>query len=471
MPKFSPELTKNRAVRSRAPVWPPRRCRLLALGLLATLPGIPQPSAGLAQRPQFSDPFVVQQPVQAGFGQPATFQGTIQNPQFVQQGGLPPLIQGAPPSITTTPPPAFIPSQFPQGSVPQGTILQGGGVAGPAFDPFSTGNNPWPIQPGVAGSQNGPFLPALGTPPPVMSFDNSAGFGNSYLQNYPQTGGAASATSWPAQFWSRLRTDTIPRLLERPRWRNTWLEGDDGTELDILESEIATTLTFPGPLNPRNALRVSPGFVFLFLDGPDTAMTGFDLPGQLYSAYTAFDANSDTSLQAGFDINVTLGVYTDFHHVSSDSLRLTGTGLGWIRVNPYTVFKLGVEYFDRIDLKLLPAFGFFMQPNNEMRMDLYFPRPRVSHRLPSLGNYDIWGYVGAEVGGGSWTMERIFGVDDQVDINDIRAFIGYEWTGPRKVTGFIEGGYVFDRELLYKSAPAIKLEIPDTFMIRTGLAF
>lgn len=465
-----PDCSKKRAGVPNPGVGRLLRGMLLALVWLVSLPLVPHSAAAGSQRPQFADPFVIQQPVQGNFGQPAVFQGTIQNPQFGQPSGLPQLIQGAPPSITTTPPPAFIPSQFPQGTLPQGTILQGGAVA-PAFDPFSTGSNPWPIQPGVAAPQGGPFLPALGSPPPVMSFDNSGSFGNSYLQNYPQTGGAASATSWPAQFWSRLRTDTIPRLLERPRWRNTWLAGDSGAELDILESEIATTLTFPGPMNPRNALRVSPGFMFLFLEGPDTAMTGFDLPGQLYSAYTAFDVNSDTSLQAGFDINVTLGVYTDFEHVSSDSLRLTGTGLGWVRVNPYTVFKLGVEYFDRIDLKLLPAFGFFMQPNNEMRMDLYFPRPRVSHRLPSLGNYEIWGYVGAEVGGGSWTMERIFGADDQVDINDVRAFLGYEWSGPRRVTGFIEGGYVFERELLYKSAPAIKLEIPDTFMIRTGLAF
>ena len=61
--------------------------------------------------------------------------------------------------------------------------------------------------------------------------------------------------------------------------------------------------------------------------------------------------------------------------------------------------------------------------------------------------------------------------DDQADINDVRAFVGLEWMGPRRVTGFLELGYAFERELLYRSDPDNELELNDAFMFRTGLAF
>jgi len=83
----------------------------------------------------------------------------------------------------------------------------------------------------------------------------------------------------------------------------------------------------------------------------------------------------------------------------------------------------------------------------------------------------MWSYVGGEYGGGSWAIERIDGSDDQVDINDVRAFVGIEWIGPRRVTGFFDFGYAFERELVYASDPSNSLDLQDTLMIRSGLAF
>ena len=95
----------------------------------------------------------------------------------------------------------------------------------------------------------------------------------------------------------------------------------------------------------------------------------------------------------------------------------------------------------------------------------------MAYRLPQLGNYEIWGYVGGEYGGGSWTIERPGPIDDQVDINDVRAFLGWEWMGPRRVTGFFEFGYVFGRKLVYKSTQNSSLSLKDTIMLRSGFAF
>lgn len=282
--------------------------------------------------------------------------------------------------------------------------------------------------------------------------------------------------SWPREQWQRFQTEFLPRVLERPRFRHTYLHGSnrsgvDGNELDINDFELATTLTRPNFLGSGQPLRISPGATFSFWDGPETESTGFDLPSKAFGAYLAFDHVTDLTRTAGFETNLTVGVYSDYENLSSDSFRLTGRLLGWQRINSYTVGKLGVEYFDRVRIKILPAVGLFFSPNPDIKFDLYFPRTKLAHRLPNVGDFEAWGYVGGEYGGGSWAIERIDGSDDQVDINDVRAYAGVEWIGPRRATGFVDFGYAFARELVFRSNPLDDLNLQDTLFVRTGLAF
>jgi len=282
--------------------------------------------------------------------------------------------------------------------------------------------------------------------------------------------------TWANQAWDGFRNNFLPRVLERPRVRQTWIYGSAGdrsvgNELGINDLEVATTATWPRFLGGPQPLRISPGFAAHWWHGPDTTITGVDLPARAYSAYLAFDHTTDPARGFGLDNNFTVGVYSDFDNLSSDSLRLTGRLVGWRRINEYMVGKIGVEYLDRIRLKLLPVFGIYANPNPDMKIDLTFPRSKVSHRIPNFNNFEGWAYVGAEYGGGSWAIDRIGGIEDQVDINDVRAFIGVEWMGPRRVTGFFDAGYVFERELVYRSAPLIDIPIQDSFMIRSGIAF
>lgn len=262
----------------------------------------------------------------------------------------------------------------------------------------------------------------------------------------------------------------IPKLFEHPRVRYTFLDGTDGDDLQIHDMELATTLLIPNFLYTCEPLRFSPGFIFHFWDGPETAATGVDLPAQAYSAYGAFDYQTPWDRQFGAEVNFTIGVYSDFDNVNSDSIRLTGVGLGRYRVTNTATIKAGVEYLDRLDVKIIPAVGLFLMPTPDLRLDIYFPRPRLARRIHNYGNYEVWAYVGGEYGGGSWTIERMGSMEDQVDINDMRVFLGFDWLGPNGVTGFFEGGYVFERELVFASMPG-PIQISDTYMLRTGFAF
>ena len=504
-------------------------CPLLAFAAMSTV----DTGTTEAQRTRFNDFFQVV-PGNAQGGIVAPPQGGFVPGGVIPQGGVIPggvipggvipggvIPQGG--IIQTQPGAIFggniLPStQPPITALPPSGVLQvpnnGSFVAPqPSFDPFRTPNNPFPSFPQPAplnaprqlypapnsqpifGSQpnfqpnrqsifgrlpnpqpsvfsqpqiNPPQLPQINRPQLPQFNPGSGDF--SLANRWPNAN-----TAWPSQSWARLRNDVLPRLLERPRFRHTWLQGGDNSELDINDTEIATTVTFANWLGGRQPFRLSPGFIFHFWDGPNTPETGFDLPAQAYSFYLAGDYSSDPRATAGYETNLTIGYYSDFDNTSSDAIRLTGSGLLWKRINSYTTFKLGAEYINRVDIKLLPAIGVFLEPNPDLRLDVYFPRPKLAQRLPRFGRYEVWSYIGAEYGGGSWAIERTPlegpNFDDQADINDVRAFLGLEWMGPRRVTGFLELGYAFEREIVYASDQDNPFEVNDTFMLRTGLAF
>ena len=419
------------------------------------LPQLPQLPAGLnpANLPQFD-----------GFAP-----GAIQLPQNIVPPGLGNI---APPGLGNivpqglgnfSPPPAVGPSPnfpvFPRvtNPFPNPRTLQGNpnlGFQAPSFQ--APGFQVPPFTPQPLSRQ--PFQPV---PPNRWPYE---GTGSNWLPSIDWT--------WTQQAWSGFRNNFLPRVLERPRARQTWIVGDGDNQLNLNDLELATTLTLPNFLGSTQPLRVSPGFIFHWIDGPDSNIDpGFDLPSRLNSAYLSFDHTTNPAKNAGFENNFTVGFYSDFDNTSSDGIRLTGKLLGWSRINEYTIGKFGVEYLDRIDRKLLPAFGVFLSPNPNIRWDLYFPRTKLAHRLPNLGNFEVWSYVGAEYGGGSWVIDRSDGTGDQADINDVRSFLGLEWIGPRRVTGFLEIGYVFDREIVYRSSPNNGLDIEDAFLFRSGLAF
>ena len=443
---------------------------------------------------------------------------TLQFPQNgipLPQNGLPQL------SLPRLSPPVVQGFQQPPFNSPN---VQPPGISNPlpGFDPFGTANTPFPIGPGQTRIPQGQFglpsnlqppnlqppnlnLPPQGIvpqgiipqntapqgflpqgPPPAMSFQNNLpnrqfnpGFNNNLPfqpNRWPYEGTGSNWLpsidwTWANQSWASFRDNFLPRVRERPRARQTWIQGNNGNELSINDLEVATTLTWPQFLGGRQPLRISPGFAAHWWNGPDSAVTGVDLPSRAYSAYLSFDHTTDPARGFGMDNNLTVGVYSDFDNLSSDSLRLTGRLVGWRRINEYMIGKIGVEYLDRIRLKLLPVVGIYANPNPDMKIDLAFPRSKISHRVPNFNNFEGWVYVGGEYGGGSWAIDRSSGMEDQVDINDVRAYLGMEWMGPRRVTGFFEFGYVFERELVYRSNPLFDVPIQDSLMIRSGFAF
>lgn len=367
---------------------------------------------------------------------------------------------GAPttsPPVFTPPPTVLAPSTSPTQPFTQSAPTFGS----PTFTPTQPPSQPFPVFPQAGpptAQPPGQFDPITYAAPPPNQYQ---GTGSTWLPN----------SDWD-QSWNSFRNDFLPRLIERPRARYTFIPGSGASELGINDLEIATTANIGNFLGSQQPLRISPGFIFHWWNGPDTTLNpGFDLPAGAYSAYLQFDHLTNPANPAGLETNLAIGYYGDFQNTSSYALRVTGRALGWFRINPYTIGKLGVEYFNRVDTKLLPAFGVYMSPNTDIKFDLFFPRSKLAHRAYNFSNSEAWVYIGAEYGGGSWAIQRIGGMNDQADINDVRAFIGVDWLGPRLVSGFFEFGYVFSRQIVYRSTTADPLDLKDSIMLRCGLAF
>jgi len=133
--------------------------------------------------------------------------------------------------------------------------------------------------------------------------------------------------------------------------------------------------------------------------------------------------------------------------------------------------QFGVVYLDRNKIKLLPAGGVVWTPNPDSRYEFLFPNPKLAHRWTTVGTTEVWYYLSGEYGDGAWTITREDGSHDSVDYNDIRVALGLETISTANLRGFVEGGFVFDRQIFYRSGIPGQFNPSDTVMVRAGISF
>jgi hypothetical protein len=241
--------------------------------------------------------------------------------------------------------------------------------------------------------------------------------------------------------------------------------------LGILDIGVDGVFAWPILANP-NPVFITPGFTYHSWNGPQSGnFAGFpDLPPNAYDAYLDTSWHPQITSWLSADLDVRVGVYSDFSAVNSHSFRILGRGLGIVTLSPQWQVAAGIWYLNRLTVQLLPAGGVIWTPNQDTRFAILFPNPKLSRRMLTIGNTDIWGYVGGEYGGGRWTMRHANGSDDVVELNDIRALAGFEWFMLSGVRGNMEIGYVFDRHIIYRSG--LPWAHPsDTVLFRGGLTY
>ena len=350
------------------------------------------------------------------------------------------------------PPGGLYPQSTPPALFPNG-LANGGAIgSGPILgNLFGNSSNNWA---GAWGAPSGAY-----NPPNAVG---GTGFGTWNPPGTIFSGG----TAYPS----------IMRLFQGPRFRHTWIAGsEDADSLQVNDADVALAFGIPNFLFSTQPLYLLPSFSLHSWDGPATP-SGADLPALAYSAFLDSGWQSESARILGAELALRVGMFSDFNTATSESLRIMGRGLGRLRLTPSAMLKLGVIYYDRNSLKLLPAGGLLWQPDPLTRFDIFFPEPKLAHYLTTIGRFDTWWYVGGYYGGGSWTIERASGATDSIDLNDIRLLLGFEWGRNEQIrdgrrVGFFEVGYVFKRELEFKYDPVDNIDLQDSLFLRAGFGY
>ncbi|HEY4233368.1 MAG TPA: hypothetical protein VGM76_08070 [Lacipirellulaceae bacterium] len=342
----------------------------------------------------------------------------------------------------------------------------------PAFDPYATGSALGPPPPAVPYSYTPPPqspATAYPYPPPSGTVPQTAPFGQPYG---PQPGVPTVASD--EGYYAKAQ-----RFLQELSFEETFIYGKPGSlsELDINRAEIASTFALPMGYNIEAPLLVTPGFAANWLEGPihnfaitPTGEPGTDLPPRIYDAYLDFAWYPHITPWLGGELGFRTGVWSDFDHVTTDSIRFLGRGLASISVNPTFDFLFGVVYLDRLKVKILPAGGVYWRPTPDWDAYIVFPNPKIRHYWMTVGNSKWYYYAAGEYGGGSWTVDRD-GEGDRIDINDIRVIGGIEWETQTMLRGHIEAGYVFDRQVIYNDNNTAPFDAANSIMLRGGIEF
>lgn len=256
-------------------------------------------------------------------------------------------------------------------------------------------------------------------------------------QAVPLDGAAKQAEEKPAQ--------------EKPpadsRSSFAWIAGT-GNQLGMLEWVGRDLAVFDYSLSDRTAMRIEPGLAIRWLTGPTTT----DLPPYLFSIPIDIGAGHQVSETWAIDMVISPMWNTDFANKSYTLFRLP-----WQLVNTFTLDEewklvLGVTDLDREDIHYLPVAGIRYKPlDGSKDFNLIFPAPKAAWRMGRNPGGSTWGYIAAELGGGSFSIQRPGAIQDIVTLRDYRLLLGWEVRDEKRSATRIEAGWVFGRAVEYAS--------------------
>lgn len=140
----------------------------------------------------------------------------------------------------------------------------------------------------------------------------------------------------------------------------------------------------------QNGLDWESGWAVHFVSGPGRT----DLPARLYDLF--YNVHYNTGDVAGLDISFSPGLYTDFEDSVRQGWRIPGRALGYLEMHSGSqrVGRLvaGFEYLDLVDNQLIPAGGMIIR-DDDIHLDLYYPRPQIRIRLNEKEKTSRWIYA------------------------------------------------------------------------------
>ena len=241
-------------------------------------------------------------------------------------------------------------------------------------------------------------------------------------------------------------------------------------DMEVLEVDLEAE--YSNPTLAGWVFSTTPQFNYRSIQGPQGDPTR-DLPGSLYRFGLDLALQTTSPHGCTFEFGFTPGIATDFaHSIGSDAIQLDGRAVAYWRTSQQWMWVLGATYWDRVDDIVLPYAGGVWTPNDRWEFRLIFPKPRISLFLGTPNGVPTWMYAEAEYNVESYEIgiDPMLGDDTtKVQFNDIRVVGGFRWEAGW-ITTFIEGGYVFERQVDY-AAPGAAFDVDDQFIGRIGFRY
>lgn len=195
------------------------------------------------------------------------------------------------------------------------------------------------------------------------------------------------------------------------------------------------------------------------LGGPVTV----PIPPRLFDFVLGYQHRGSLSEEFSYDLATSVGVYSDFEGSAREGVRFPSHAVGMLHLDHSRDFVFGVDYLDRDDIAILPVIGmsFHELSISELRLDLVFPRPKISY----LFDEHHTAYIAAYLDGGTWDIEEPGGVPNVMTYRDYRLVLGFETDLGADSLSVWEFGYVFGRELEMRSGYP-DTDLSDAFMLR-----
>jgi|GEM_PF-6509624 len=217
------------------------------------------------------------------------------------------------------------------------------------------------------------------------------------------------------------------------------------------------------PIKFLDGLSLTHGTGIHFLTGPTKA----DMPPRVFDLKMGLHWFGEISNYMWVDLSFTAGLFSDFEDSVREGWRFPSHAVFSWEFSPQVQPVAGVRYYDRNNLGLLPVAGLILRPDDDVRIELVYPEPRVAWLVATDAEKEYWLSVSGRIGGGEWTIERNgSGLADVATYNDYQIVLALDRVHANQSRSSYEIGYVFQRDLEYRSGLG-NFNPSETFFIRS----
>jgi hypothetical protein len=263
-------------------------------------------------------------------------------------------------------------------------------------------------------------------------------------------------------------------------WQNrldvSWMPGQTvtgpapGASGDVGILGVDYELAYGTPFPPGWVLNWTNQFGYRNWDGPGGQVVQ---PRDLYRFGIDFELETPQAGPFSISLGVTPSINTDLNADPwKEGLQIDGRGIMFFQLDQYWTLGLGAQYWDRVDDRIIPWAGLIYR-DDFWEWQLMYPEARISVFLGNEAYWAKWAYVRAEYHVEAYGIESSFNggavSDTQFEVEDYRVLGGFKMDAG-SYNWFIEGGWVFNREVKFANATP-GYEIGSGFIGQIGLRF